>query len=108
MPGNPTSEIDVDIRHGLAPAFDVANIDFPFNFIGTMDLAAVPWVASTVHVGEFEGIAPTGLTVEIRGVTIYDATNPSGAAQFSRVIDWSWVYAQLGIVLYARPIEPAI
>ena len=56
--------------------------------------AEVAWTYSGVHTHEFLGIAPTGVTVEISGMTVVRRT--AGSFQVRRYVDWHHVLAQLG------------
>ena len=63
---------------------------------------AVVWQFNAVHDGDFLGLAPTGRTILIDGVTV--ATLGPGGWQLARYIDWLSVAGQLGLTLSGRPV----
>jgi hypothetical protein len=68
--------------------------------------AWVAWTFSGVHdQAAFAGLYPTGLPVEVHGVTLVDTT--TDPPLFRRYIDWIDVCQQLGLSVTARPaMEP--
>jgi SnoaL-like polyketide cyclase len=74
--------------------------------IANAAVAAVPWVYRCRHVGEFQGLFPTGRELRIDGVTIVDRSG--GEPLFYRYIDWAGVIAQLGLTVSPRiPVTEA-
>jgi hypothetical protein len=69
-------------------------------------LSAVPWQVEVRHTGQFRGIAATGRSVTILGVTILNLTDPDGPGILHRFINWEEVMAQLGVFYAVRPGAP--
>jgi len=59
------------------------------------------WTFTGRHTGRFLSFEPTGLDVEISGVTIYDVELQS----FYRSIDWAAVLLQIGVGLTGRAVD---
>jgi SnoaL-like polyketide cyclase len=70
-------------------------------------LVVVPWVMRGAHVGEFLGVPPTHLEVEMRGTTFVRVpeTNSADAGRwmYFRYIDYLGVLQQLGVTTTNRP-----
>jgi hypothetical protein len=58
-------------------------------------VAAVPWVYRCRHTGDFNGLFPTGRSLEVKGVTFVDRRE--GQLLLHRYVDWEGVIAQLGL-----------
>jgi hypothetical protein len=70
---------------------------------------AVPWTWTGVHRAtdddedrDVMGYQPTGLTIEVRGVTI--VSDRDGEVTFARFVDWVSALAEIGVPLLARPV----
>lgn len=58
-------------------------------------VAAVPWVYSCRHTGDFNGLFRTGRSLEIKGVTFVDRRD--GQVMLHRYVDWEGVIQELGL-----------
>jgi hypothetical protein len=68
--------------------------------IGDDVVAAVPWEYDCSHTGDFQGVFPTGRPMRIEGLTIVDQRGDQPA--FTRYIDWTAVFGQLGMTVSTR------
>ena len=67
----------------------------------------VVWQATTEHVGEFQGVPPTGRTITVTGATHVSGFDPGedpnrSSARFTRFVDWAVVLAQLGVTFNTK------
>ena len=62
----------------------------------------VPWAWVGRHEAEAMGFRPTGLTIEVRGVTI--VSDADGGPTFSRFVDWVSALADMGVSLSTRGV----
>jgi hypothetical protein len=107
------TSIEEDIRDGLGDALQF--VDFqrdlegsglaPDDLVATAsELVAVPWIYRCVHVGEFLGVPPTYVQLEIRGTTFVRATSTQSANWvYYRYIDFIGVLHQMGVSTTTRP-----
>jgi hypothetical protein len=102
------SVVDDDITNGLGDIFEpissravsVAQAFRDTETITNTEITAVPWTYQCRHVGDFNGIFPTGRNLEIQGVTFVD--NRGGRTLLHRYVDWAGVFTQLGMAVSAR------
>jgi len=74
--------------------------------IGNEKLAAVPWIYSCIHDGQFLGMFRTDRRLKIHGVTFVD--NRRGETLMHRYVDWMGVANQLGLEVSTRvPVDQA-
>ncbi len=90
-----------DLRIGLGDIF-AAETDDAFRVVDDLRdeeaitngaIFAVPWIYEGRHVGDFQGLYPTGRMLRIEGVTLVDQRT----GLLRRYIDWAGVISQLGL-----------
>jgi hypothetical protein len=80
------------------------NLDDDGALIGDERLAAVPWIYSCIHDGDFLGMFRSDLPLQIHGVTFVD--NRKGETLMHRYVDWMGVANQLGLEVSTRvPVD---
>jgi hypothetical protein len=92
-----------DLRQGLGHIFETETDDAvrvtddlrEEETIGNGTIFAVPWVYEGRHVGDFQGLYPTGRMLRIEGVTLVDQRG--GETLLRRYVDWASVIGQLGL-----------
>jgi hypothetical protein len=102
------SVVDDDITNGLGDIFEpispravsVAQAFRDTETITNKEITAVPWTYQCRHVGDFNGVFPTGRNLEIQGVTFVD--NRGGRTLLHRYVDWAGVFTQLGMAVSPR------
>lgn len=63
--------------------------------IATGDCVIVRWTGQYIHSGEFAGVAPTGKSVSLTGISIYRVAN--GQIQETRnAVNWMGLLEQIG------------
>ena len=104
-----------DIEQGLGPMFGPREVqgeavivnpdlDDEEESIGSERLTAVPWIYRCLHDGDFEGLFPTGVDLDIHGVTFVD--NRKEELVLFRYVDWMGVATQLGLeVSWRVPVD---
>jgi hypothetical protein len=105
--------VEVDVADGFAGVFSArgftrdlngASLDENAVVATTSELVVVPWVYSCTHVGEFLGVPPTYIELELRGTTFVHATGPDPEAwDYYRYIDFVGALQQLGVTTTSRP-----
>jgi hypothetical protein len=72
-------------------------------FATSKDLVVVPWVFRAVHVGEFLGVPPTYVEVELRGTTfVHVSGRDESEWAYYRYVDYLGFLHQLGVTV-SRP-----
>ena len=105
--------IEADIQNGFAGALE------PIGFVRDLDgadldegdlvataeqLVVVPWIYRCAHVGEFLGIPPTYIELELRGTTfVRVGSGDESEWEFYRYIDYLGALHQIGVSTASRP-----
>jgi SnoaL-like polyketide cyclase len=73
-------------------------------FATSADLVVVPWVWRAVHVGEFLGVPPTYVELELRGTTFVHVSASKDETDWAyyRYVDYLGALHQLGVTV-SRP-----
>ena len=79
------------------------------SFPRSEQLAAIPWTYSCTHTGDFLGVPPTYLDIELRGATFVDVRNGDGQEgrrgwTFYRYVDYLGALQQIGVTTATRPV----
>jgi hypothetical protein len=107
------NSIEADIRSGFAGALEsigfVRDLDgadlVEDDLVATAEqLVVVPWIYRCAHVGEFLGIPPTYIELELRGTTFVRVEGDSEKEwEFYRYIDYLGALHQIGVSTASRP-----
>jgi hypothetical protein len=69
-----------------------------------LQLVVVPWVYRCTHVGDFLGVPPTYIALELRGTTFVRVLSPDPKGwDYFRYIDYLSALHQLGVTTTSRP-----
>lgn len=109
--------VRADVEEGLGRSFEphedevgagwsVADVFADIEPMTNGSFTTVPWQYRCRHTGWFQGAAPTGNALTIRGTTVVD--HRSDEALFHRHVDWLAVMYALGYDLYLRELVPAV
>lgn len=73
-------------------------------FATAKELVAVPWVYRCRHIGDFLGVPPTFIEIELRGATFVRVVSPDPKEwDYFRYIDYVGALHQLGVTTTSRP-----
>jgi len=105
--------IEVDIAEGFDGMLSARGFNRDLNgaelaenavFATSDHLVVVPWVYRCTHTGDFLGVPPTYVELELRGTTFVHAcaTDPE-EWEYYRYIDFIGALQQLGVTTTSRP-----
>jgi hypothetical protein len=107
------TKIEDDIRSGFKGVLEPigfnrdlegADLDEDALVATSEQLVVVPWKYRCAHVGEFLGIPPTYVELELRGTTFVRALSRSESEwDFYRYIDYIGALHQIGVSTGSRP-----
>ncbi len=74
-------------------------------FATSDQLVVVPWVLRGTHVGEFLGVPPTYVELELRGTTFVQVAGSGDEADWTyhRYVDYLGALHQMGVTTTSRP-----
>jgi hypothetical protein len=89
---------------GFSPELHESGLDANDALATSDHLVVVPWVYRCTHTGDFLGVPPTYIELELRGTTFVHACAASRDGwEYYRYIDFIGALQQLGVATTSRP-----
>lgn len=94
-PGRGIDGAKADFRSGQGI---FGNVHFTHhNLIALGDQVVVRWTGSLTHTGKFMGVAPTGKTIDLTGISIYRLANGK-LTETRNAVNWLTLLQEIGAV----------
>ena len=109
---DPVEVVERDVVDGIGGAFPPSSgfrvqEGFGDETIGSSRHTVVAWEYEGTHDAPFAGVAPTGLPVHLKGLTVIEHLGGERHL-LHRYVDWVTVMAQLGMSASFRPAVPEL